>query len=702
MKRITPRKNLGTERNVGLLTPTNFVTDPLGGGGVVYTQPWDRARGIRFGHNRESLVAAVTTAIARDVSDTSRFITRAQLLGTGADYTDRSPYCYALNTAASGQVTAAIFWQHLTLSLLYAGEAYILESGQTLTPLVGGKVEISPGAKNAVNADGSPQLVSGYTVRNDNGEIVGKYASDGSALGNGAIAGSVLHRVYMPHPENVLRANAPLEQAGLPIDVLHYFRQATKSILLNDGMPGGVLSVEDPTVDEESISHLERRINSRMADPTRKGRYLVVDAHTKFTQLGQTPLGGDWVDMADHFRNEVLTVFRTPESVLGRGGGMTYENQSVAQRSYIQQVIMPIRQMVLDTLNIRARRLGHVLYLDLEAIPELADDEAETAERVARLYQAGIITLNEAREIVGLGTLAQGDTTAQPQLPPQRGTPPLVERAEARQINPDRYVRELDAATDRQEKQIAEYAQKYHARLFRNMSGAVRKSAQQRNDAPVGPINPDDIFDVLRRNGELTEDLLPLLEAAAREVLEAGASTLGLPAPNMNSLTWRAVLENRVGRLVQGVNVNGTTVYAGWNQQIHADLVKSLAAAYQNGESVDGAIGRIADVLGVDPNNPKAVGYRAERIARTETIGLSNELALEQMRESGVVAQKEWYSIGDNRTRDSHANINRTRIPIGDDFNVNGYLAQGPHDWSLPASETVNCRCRLIPIVAPD
>jgi HK97 family phage portal protein len=714
MKRIAPRtpgQPAATGRNAGLLTPTNFVPD-TGVGTVTYRQPWDRLRGIRSGHDRESMVAAVTTAIARDVADTSRFITRAELLGTGRDYTDESDYAYALNVAASQQMTASAFWQHATLNLLYVGECYILESGKTLTPLVGGTVEIAPGAKSATNADGSPQLISGYIVRNDAGEVVGTYASDGSAIGRGAIPGSILHRAYMPHPENVLRANAPLEQAGLPIDVLHYFRQATKSVLLNDGMVAGVLSVEDPTVDEDGIRQLERRANSRMADPQRKGRMLVVDAHTKYTPLGNSPLGRDWVEMADHFRREVLAVFRAPESVLGSVGGMTYENQHVANRSYIQQVVMPLRQLILDSLNVRARRIGHLLYLDTEAIPELAEDEALVAERVSKLYLAGIITVNEAREMVGLSELAGGDERAQarpataapvpqPEADQEGRGAPLAERAEARatQPNPGRWVSALDAATDAAGAVLAEYAQTYHARLYRNLSGAVKRLTAEHRDVPVGPIDADALFNLLKRNGELSEDLLPLLTAEASRVLRVGAQQLALPMPDLDGPEWRTLLDARVSRLVEGTTVDGVTVYRGWNQQIHADLVEALATAYRNGESVDGAIGRVANLLGVDPANPKAVGHRAERIARTETIGLSNEVAKQQMAASGVVTEKEWYSIADNRSRDSHIQLNGTRIPFAAEFNVNGYLADGPHDLRLPAEEVINCRCRLIPVV---
>lgn len=698
MKRIEPRNQ---NRNAGLLTPVNFTPD-TGIGTVTYQQPWDRKRGIKFGHDRESMVAAVTSAIARDVADTSRFITRAELLGTGRDYTDQSPYAYALNISASQQMTASVLWQHLTLNLLYAGESYIIESGDTLTPLVGGTVEIAPGAKGAVNADGSPQLISGYVVRNDAGEVVGTYASDGSAIGRGAIPGSTLHRVHMPHPENVLRANAPLEQAGMPIDVLHYFRQATRSVLLNDGMPAGVLSVEDPTVDEEGIQSLERRANSKMADPNRKGRLLVVDATTKYTQLGQSPLGADWVAMAEHFRDEVLTVFRTPEAILGRSGNMTFENQHVASRGYIQNVILPIRQMVLDTLNVRARRVGHILFVDTEAIPELAEDEQAVAERAVKLFEAGIISANEAREMVGLAQVAEQPTPA-PEPEPEGRTVPLAERAEARASQPsaDAFSDALEAATAAAEDDLAAYAQKYHARLYRNLTGAVKRLDAEQRDAPMNPIDSDKLFDVLRRNSELSDDLLPILTLAARRLLQAGADQLTLPIPDINMPVWRVLLAQRVSRLVEGTTEDGVIKYRGWNASIHDDLTKALSAAYQAGESVDGAITRIGNLLGVDPADPARIGHRAEAIARTETIGLSNDVAKTQMAESGVVTHKEWYSIGDERTRESHAMLNGTRIAFNEEFNVNGTMADGPHDPRLPVEEVINCRCRLIPIVQP-
>jgi SPP1 gp7 family putative phage head morphogenesis protein len=136
--------------------------------------------------------------------------------------------------------------------------------------------------------------------------------------------------------------------------------------------------------------------------------------------------------------------------------------------------------------------------------------------------------------------------------------------------------------------------------------------------------------------------------------------------------------------------VNGTGEYPGWTKQIADDVTEAIRDAYRLGESVDGAIARVEGVLGAE---------RAERVARTELSGLMNEVTYKQMEDSGVVARKRWYSVGDSRTRESHLALNGTTVAFDEKFNVNGTMADGPHDRSLPASEVVNCRCRIIPIV---
>jgi SPP1 gp7 family putative phage head morphogenesis protein len=677
-----------TRRNAALLSPVTH-------GATVYRQPWDRLRGIRDGHDREAIVAALTQAIASDCSNTAELPIMAEALGTGDDVTDRSHYCYALNVAPSVSMSAVAFRQHLVNSLNYTGEAYIIEARKTLTPLVGGRVEIQPAGMGSTHADGSPMLVAGYRVLDDAGHLRGTYDGAGRAVGDGAIAGSVLHRVYIPHPENPLRANPPIQAAGLPVDVLHYQRQATKSILVNDGMPAGVLSITSPVdgadLDQSEIEEAERRINEKASDTTRKGRVLVLNASTSYQPLGAPALSAGWVEIAENARREILAVWRAPESVLGIGGNRTYENQRVELAAYYQATVLPILNLICATLNQQARRLGYVLWVDTSNVAALNEGLDEVATRAASLVAAGIVSINEARELLGLPPVeaVTEEPPAEPVLDEGRGVSrdatPLAGR---RSIQGDEFSDRLDRAAATFEEQLNVYATRYHARLASQIAGGLRRRAgvnrADGSETPVPQVTADEIVDVDARNSELLADLGGLFADASTVIGEVVADALDVSLSDAVKDVWREIGANRLDRLV-----NGSTSYPGWTRQIVDDVTEAIQAAYQAGESVDGAIARVEALVGPD---------RAERVARTELSGLMNEVSYRQMKDAGV-ERKRWYSVGDNRTRSSHQMLNGTTIRFDEKFTVGGVAADGPHDTVLPASEVVNCRCRLIPVL---
>lgn len=98
--------------------------------------------------------------------------------------------------------------------------------------------------------------------------------------------------------------------------------------------------------------------------------------------------------------------------------------------------------------------------------------------------------------------------------------------------------------------------------------------------------------------------------------------------------------------------------------------------------------------------------WRTEMIARTETLRSSNYGSFNLFQEWGV-KKKEWLATFDDRTRKSHvdAGINYGRggrpgaIPMEQPFMVNGNPMMCPGDISAPASETVNCRCTILPVL---
>lgn len=86
--------------------------------------------------------------------------------------------------------------------------------------------------------------------------------------------------------------------------------------------------------------------------------------------------------------------------------------------------------------------------------------------------------------------------------------------------------------------------------------------------------------------------------------------------------------------------------------------------------------------------------YRAERIARTEVVGASNEGSYAGAKETGLDLMKEWIAYIDDRTRESHAQPIEP-VEMNEKFDVGGAELEYPGDPNGPPEEVINCRCTI-------
>lgn len=122
------------------------------------------------------------------------------------------------------------------------------------------------------------------------------------------------------------------------------------------------------------------------------------------------------------------------------------------------------------------------------------------------------------------------------------------------------------------------------------------------------------------------------------------------------------------------------------NETTERQLRKALVDAINAGGAIKEIQSEVKRIFGY------AEGYRNERIARTETIGATNYGAYEAIKQSGLVARKEWIATLDERTRDSHADIDGELAELDDQFS-NGLKYPGDPDGE--PSEFINCRCTI-------
>ncbi|MBA7536601.1 hypothetical protein ES705_28865 [subsurface metagenome] len=164
-------------------------------------------------------------------------------------------------------------------------------------------------------------------------------------------------------------------------------------------------------------------------------------------------------------------------------------------------------------------------------------------------------------------------------------------------------------------------------------------------------------------------------------------------------------------RITEMVKLNGEGALIEVGVEISFDVTNPLVAKWikaHTGESIKSILDTTFDALkrtlaeGVDAGESisklaKRVtaeykdckGYKAVRIARTETITASNQGALQGYKQSGVVEKKEWLTAFDERTCEECSALDGE--VVGLDENFSGGLSTPP---AHP-----NCRCTILPVV---
>jgi SPP1 gp7 family putative phage head morphogenesis protein len=120
------------------------------------------------------------------------------------------------------------------------------------------------------------------------------------------------------------------------------------------------------------------------------------------------------------------------------------------------------------------------------------------------------------------------------------------------------------------------------------------------------------------------------------------------------------------------------------------DIVEAIRQAEIEGLALSKIKKRIQEVA------RNKAGYRARRIAVTETHSAAVAAGDMAADSTGLDLEREWMAALDERTRPSHARLDGTRVGMTEHFEVDGIRILRPGDPNAPAAETINCRCSII------
>ncbi len=128
--------------------------------------------------------------------------------------------------------------------------------------------------------------------------------------------------------------------------------------------------------------------------------------------------------------------------------------------------------------------------------------------------------------------------------------------------------------------------------------------------------------------------------------------------------------------------INGTT-----EKNLRATLSEGVSA----GDTQRALIARVQAAV------KDATAARADMIARTETTRAAGFATEEGMLQSNLT-EKEWLAVQDDRTRDTHFEMDGQKQPVGEPFlSPDGHDADYPGNFGI-AGEDINCRCVVVAV----
>lgn len=636
-------------------------------------------------------------------------------------------------------------WPQLSES----GMSYLLISGNSY-------IELVPKVKDSTSAPigemwshgpdrfkiipGANGIPSKYEMRSGQNKI--DFTVD--ALGRS----NILHMKTF-NPTDIWYGQAPLLTAAYDIDQLNEQNKWNYSLLKRSARPSLAFVVKKGEGQSGNLmpnqrEQLKTDIDELWSGSTNAGRPIVLEGGMDVKELSLSPKDMEFQSTKRFSQKDVALVFGVPEELVGNGEAKTFSNYEQARMALYQDTIIPWAEFWAAYLNtfVLPRFGDDKVYLapDRDRIEALSPERDKRWERAAT---AEHLTYNERRTIVDFGRYENDeklknrdpgdvlfipagmtplevaaapalnggiddgdyvDPNADPSADPAAAEDQADESGaqKSKGKKPTLHLIDLPSkdAKVRAAKLLDEIRKRHEHKvgqelftLFMRQKHELKAAFYKKVDATLVSFIVTQILE--QSQAKLAETLRAGMRACADEIgrpmLKRGKSIDG-SSKDAESV-WESAMDRYINTEVaeKVTRVQGTT---------HKRVVKSIREAMSENQEEGDSIAVLADAI--EERFESMSAARAATIARTETHNasmFSTSRAAEALQLPNMT--KEWVPIGDNRTRDYHADMEGQEVELHEKFQVpspDGAADEmdRPGDSTAPANQVINCRCALV------
>lgn len=582
---------------------------------------------------------------------------------------------------------------------------YLDKNGQTIENifiLPPDKVELNLGNP----MDGTADLVESYTYKDTiNGkEVEQTYRRD-----------EIIH-FKNPNPQNPFRGYGAVEAAAEVIDVDSLTNYTTKKFFENGAITNFVLSTESK-VTEDQLKRIKAELRAANSGPKNAYKAMILGGGLKPVDISYSNKELEFLAQLEWYRDKIMVIFGNTKASIGIIDDVNRASHENSMLEWKRTTVKPDMQSIVTTLNeFLVPMYGDRLVLGF--CDPIEDDRTEDINQASQLFGSNIITLNEAREMVDLDPVDNGDTigsqTVDTLPDPEKSMPKSL-----RQIDVKAVLRRNKMHTRlAQNKLIKEQAKPLIRKMIKSekpKSEEPRMHTQFTNDQLRAYYEKQmNVVDVLETQfEEAVKKFIGKIEKQVLENLDDELQTKKIKTKELfdeEDLLIEAQLDF-TPILMQQATVSGQAAYEligkdtpylpyKLNETIKKNvdkftksmldtdrekLTNTISEGIKQGQSIPEIRNQIASDFATYSKN------QSQLIARTEVLRASNMASEDAYIQSGIVEAKQWLTFG---ATDECAKYEGQIERLGGNF----YSADNKFQDGDPPLHP-NCRCVILPIV---
>jgi len=254
-------------------------------------------------------------------------------------------------------------------------------------------------------------------VPQDRGVNSYSYVIDGKEY---EIPATDIAHLALPNPAGDVYGLAPLHVLAKTINLDSLMTDFAKTYFTNSGVPSGLLKIKRRLTSQDEANRIRSRWRSTFGGSSGMHQVAVLDDDAEYQAMASSPKDMALTELHNLTESRICSVFGVPPILISANVGLqrsTFSNYKEARFSFHSETLEPLINRFLRFFNYclvpEFPNSGEVM-VDLSDMRSFLDDKDSTTTRATNLFNAGIITLNEARELVGQDAIDDGDVRRVP------------------------------------------------------------------------------------------------------------------------------------------------------------------------------------------------------------------------------------------------------------------------------------------------